>query len=113
MASPFWISTGVPKREKREMDSSNCIGIMAVIAVSSSVAFMALQAQKHLLSEFIKKLEMELGGVKKAPKKKVRFAPDVIEPSSNSKEYRRHHSMTPIKQNRAMSNSFMSLELMN
>lgn len=46
---------------KREMDSSNCIGFMAVFVVSSSVAFMTLQAQKHLLSKFMKKLEIELG----------------------------------------------------
>ncbi|XP_019704780.1 uncharacterized protein [Elaeis guineensis] len=95
------------------MDSSNGIGLVAVVAVSSSVAFMALQAQKHLLSEFMKKLEKELGGEQKGAKKKVRFAPDVIDPSSNNKEYRRRHSKTPIKQNRATSNSSMSLELMS
>lgn len=54
-----------------------------------------------------------IGGEKKEPKKKVRFASNVIEPSSNNKEYRRHHSKTPIKQNRVTSNSPMSLELMN
>ncbi|KAI3987367.1 hypothetical protein MKX01_011076 [Papaver californicum] len=54
----------------------NAVGFMTVFAVSGSVVLFALQAHKRLLSDFMKK-------------KKVHFADDVIEPSSNNKEYRR------------------------
>ncbi|KAK9156936.1 hypothetical protein Scep_003510 [Stephania cephalantha] len=70
---------------------------MAVVAVSGSVAFMALQIHKHLVAEFMKKVESELGGRSPSPchqlgKKKVRFAEDVVEPKSNNKEYRKRGS---------------------
>ncbi|KAJ4971905.1 hypothetical protein NE237_005004 [Protea cynaroides] len=74
------------------MGSSNGVGLMAVFAVSGSVALVALQLHKRLLSEFMKKVELELGGsIKCRSKKRVRFAEDVIEPSSNNKEYREKH----------------------
>ncbi|MCL7040180.1 hypothetical protein MKW94_015608, partial [Papaver nudicaule] len=80
------------------MESS--VGFMTVFAVSGSVVLVALQAHKRLLSDFMKKVELELGtaaaaaaGVGKVQqKKKVRFADDVIEPSSNNKEYRKQRS---------------------
>ncbi|KAG0450673.1 hypothetical protein HPP92_026621 [Vanilla planifolia] len=79
------------------MESSGCIGLMAVVAVSSSVALVAVQAHKRLVSDFMKKVESELGGVKMSkPKKKVRFAADVIEPSTANKEYRRRRSSRAV-----------------
>ncbi|OVA07207.1 hypothetical protein BVC80_1289g135 [Macleaya cordata] len=71
----------------------NSVGFMTVFAVSGSVVLVALQAHKRLLSDFMKKVELELGGIGKVQsKKKVRFADDVLEPSSNNKEYRKQRS---------------------
>ncbi|KAF8398009.1 hypothetical protein HHK36_016938 [Tetracentron sinense] len=75
------------------MGSCTGVGFMAVFAVSGSVVFVALQVHKRLLSDFLKKVEIELHGTEKYPeKKKVRFADDVVEPSSNNEEYRKRHS---------------------
>ncbi|PIA54218.1 hypothetical protein AQUCO_00900636v1 [Aquilegia coerulea] len=75
------------------MEASKGVGFMAVFAVSGSVVLLSLQLHKRLLSDFMKKVESELGGVEKvSPKRKVRFAEDVVEPSSNNKEYRMRHS---------------------
>ncbi|XP_030512512.1 uncharacterized protein LOC115726670 [Rhodamnia argentea] len=75
------------------MENSMGVGLLAVCAVSGSVALIALQVQKRLLSDFMKKIESELQGLgtsqKYKTKKKVQFAEDVIEPSSNNREYRR------------------------
>ncbi|KAI3913100.1 hypothetical protein MKW98_007116 [Papaver atlanticum] len=66
------------------------VGLMTVFVELGSVVLVALQAHKRLLSYFIRKPELELGRVGKVQqKKKVRFADDVIEPSSNNKEYRK------------------------
>ncbi|XP_042496889.1 uncharacterized protein LOC122075789 [Macadamia integrifolia] len=76
------------------MESSTIAGIMAVFAVSAGVVTVAHQVHKRLLSEFMKKVELELGGgkVKCQSNKKVRFADDVVEPSLNNKEYQERHS---------------------
>ncbi|XP_074573820.1 uncharacterized protein LOC141830234 [Curcuma longa] len=81
------------------MDGSNCMGLMAVVAVSGSVALVSLQLHKRLASDIIKKLESEIGCIRsrvseeqRRTKKRVRFASDVIEPSSNNEEYRRRRT---------------------
>ncbi|KAF8403403.1 hypothetical protein HHK36_011505 [Tetracentron sinense] len=80
------------------MDSSMGVGFMAVFAVSGSVALVALQLHKRFLSDFMKKMELELGGNERCPsKKKVRFADDVLESSSNNKEYRKGCSRLPAR----------------
>ncbi|KAL7198048.1 hypothetical protein ACSBR2_020547 [Camellia fascicularis] len=75
------------------MDSSSMgAGFMAVFAVSGSVVLLAHQVHKRLVSDFMKKIEFEFeGSHKDEPKKKVRFADDVVEPSSDNKEYRKKH----------------------
>jgi len=47
------------------MDGSNSIGMgcMAVFAVSGSIALLAVQAHKRLLSDVMKKIEFELGNL--------------------------------------------------
>ncbi|KAI3841458.1 hypothetical protein MKX03_021107 [Papaver bracteatum] len=69
------------------------VGFMTVfIEVLGSVVLVDLLARKRLLSYFMSKAGLELGsaGVGNVrQKKKVRFADDVIEPSSNNKEYRK------------------------
>ncbi|XP_019703134.1 uncharacterized protein [Elaeis guineensis] len=76
------------------MAGSSCMGLVAVFAISSSVVLLSLQVQKRLVSEFMKKVESELGVIRNRRKKKVRFAADVIEPSSNNEEYRRRRTST-------------------
>ncbi|KAG0483722.1 hypothetical protein HPP92_011806 [Vanilla planifolia] len=83
------------------MESSGCVGIMAVVAVSSSVAFVAHQVHKRLDSDFMKKVALELGNNNgwriNRPKKKVRFAADVKDPSTDNKEYRRRISSRAVE----------------
>ncbi|KAF8403402.1 hypothetical protein HHK36_011504 [Tetracentron sinense] len=83
----------------RDMDSPMGVGFMAVFAVSGSVALVALQLHKRLLSDFMKKMELQLGGACPS-KKKVRFADDVLEPSSNNKEYRNRCLRMPARGDR-------------
>ncbi|KAL9336432.1 hypothetical protein Peur_070920 [Populus x canadensis] len=71
------------------MPGSMGLGFMAAFAVSGSVVLIARQVHKRLLSDFMKKMEFELAGSRRScqDKKRVRFADDVLEPSSNNKEY--------------------------
>ncbi|CAA7394724.1 unnamed protein product [Spirodela intermedia] len=79
------------------MEGSSCVGLVAVMAVSGSVALVTAQLHRRLSSEFMKKVKFELGGgesccMRGKKPKKVRFADDVAEPSSNNDEYRRRRS---------------------
>ncbi|KAL8125522.1 hypothetical protein AgCh_012985 [Apium graveolens] len=56
------------------MDDSVGAGFMAVIAVSGSIVFLSLQLHKRLLSDFIKRIEIELGSGKDETKKRAEFA---------------------------------------
>ncbi|KAL5806359.1 hypothetical protein ACOSQ4_029092 [Xanthoceras sorbifolium] len=78
------------------MEGSMGMGFMAIFAVSGSVVLLARQVHKRLLSDFMNKIECELCGSEKFSevKKKVRFAEDVMEPSSNNKEYRKKKQST-------------------
>ncbi|KAI3932922.1 hypothetical protein MKW92_023845 [Papaver armeniacum] len=80
----------------------NSVGLMTVFAVLGSMVHVALQAHKCLLSDFMKNVEWMVNacshsqfqsthgilkihkGSKVEQKKKVRFADDVVEPSSNN-----------------------------
>uniref|UniRef100_A0A803MWG4 Uncharacterized protein n=1 Tax=Chenopodium quinoa TaxID=63459 RepID=A0A803MWG4_CHEQI len=62
------------------MDGSMGMGIMAVFAVSGSVALLALQVHNRLLSDFMKKIELEFGCGKCQCKRRIRFADNVQEP---------------------------------
>ncbi|KAI5679677.1 hypothetical protein M9H77_00904 [Catharanthus roseus] len=71
-------------------------GYMAVFAVSGSVVLVALQVHKRLLSNFMKKMEFEIGSPKNKPKKKVRFADEVAaatarKPVPPASENKGHH----------------------
>ncbi|CDP10563.1 unnamed protein product [Coffea canephora] len=62
------------------MDNNNSLGtgLMAVFAVSGSVALLAMQLHKRLLSDFMEKMELEIGSKKNQRLKKVRFADDAV-----------------------------------
>ncbi|KAG7961577.1 hypothetical protein I3843_09G024000, partial [Carya illinoinensis] len=83
----------------RKMGISVRVGFMAVFAISGSVVLLAHQVHKRLLSDFMKRVESELGSEKYQAKKKVRFADDVKEPSSNNKEYRNRQYLSKSKVN--------------
>ncbi|CAA6658459.1 unnamed protein product [Spirodela intermedia] len=75
------------------MEGSSCVGLVAVMAVSGSVALVTAQLHRRLSSEFMKKVKFELELLhEREEAKKVRFADDVAEPSSNNEEYRRRRS---------------------
>ncbi|KAL1822456.1 hypothetical protein DCAR_0310269 [Daucus carota subsp. sativus] len=57
------------------MDDSMGAGLMAVIAVSGSIVFLSLQVHKRLLSDFMHKIEFELGSGKDETKKRVSTSP--------------------------------------
>ncbi|CAI9273071.1 unnamed protein product [Lactuca saligna] len=62
-------------------------GFMTVFVVSGSVVLLAHQFHKHLLSDFMKKMEFELGSTKNQTKKKVRFSNEASKVlSANYKE---------------------------
>ncbi|KAI4364156.1 hypothetical protein MLD38_020286 [Melastoma candidum] len=71
---------------------------LTVVAVSGGVAYIAVQAHKRLLSDFMDKIHSRFEGegqqqrrswAEKKAEKKVHFAGDVAEPSSNNRDYRR------------------------
>ncbi|ESW35000.1 hypothetical protein PHAVU_001G198200 [Phaseolus vulgaris] len=77
------------------MNNSMRLGFMAVVAVSGSMAFVVHQVHKRLLSNFMEKIEHEMGGIlcahgqknlcgseKHQAKKKVRFSKEALEEKS-------------------------------
>ncbi|XP_021776010.1 uncharacterized protein LOC110739836 [Chenopodium quinoa] len=62
------------------MDGSMSMGVMAVFAVSGSVALLALQVHNRLLSDFMKKIDFEFGCGKCQCKRRIQFADNVQEP---------------------------------
>ncbi|MQL88261.1 hypothetical protein Taro_020813 [Colocasia esculenta] len=99
---PGWLD----QMEMVRSSSSCCMGVMAVVAVSGSVALLSVQMHRRLGNEFRRRAEEELLGLQGGGRsdrrcettaaattkmKKVRFADDVVEPSSDSKDYRRRH----------------------
>ncbi|KAI3721914.1 hypothetical protein L2E82_32933 [Cichorium intybus] len=61
-------------------------GFMTVFVVSGSVVLLAHQFHKHLLSDFMKKMEFELGPTKSQTKKKVRFSDEASKVLSANKQ---------------------------
>ncbi|MBA0776529.1 hypothetical protein Gotri_011512, partial [Gossypium trilobum] len=58
------------------------VGFMAVIAVTESVVFIAHEVHKRLLSNFMKKIEIELGDIDKEKREGVeegQFVHSIIE----------------------------------
>ncbi|KAM0931181.1 hypothetical protein ACQ4PT_000499 [Festuca glaucescens] len=80
----------------------SCAGVVAVAAVSAAVTLATVRLFHGLESDFRRKIQLQRrsnkpGGVREATaKKKVRFADDVMEPSSNNKEYRRKRQRFPL-----------------
>ncbi|CAA3012684.1 uncharacterized protein LOC111378777 [Olea europaea var. sylvestris] len=84
------------------MENSLGTGFMAVFAVSGSVVFIAMQLHKRLLSDFMKKIEFEIGtaaeyGKDQVRKKKVRFSDEVVELSWNDEERSKKHLSKPAQ----------------
>ncbi|CAI0402368.1 unnamed protein product [Linum tenue] len=71
------------------MENSMGVGLMAAFAVSGSVALISTQLHKRLISNFMDKIEVELGLHKHHRKqgKRVRFAEEVMEFSPVSENY--------------------------
>ncbi|CAL1370751.1 unnamed protein product [Linum trigynum] len=80
------------------MENSMGVGLMAAFAVSGSVALISTQLHKRLISNFMDKIEVELGGRRRRihhhkhkhhhkQGKKVRFAEEVMEFSPVSGNY--------------------------
>ncbi|PWA80686.1 hypothetical protein CTI12_AA194200 [Artemisia annua] len=68
------------------MDNEALTGFMTVFAVSGSVVILAHQFHKRLLSDFMTKMEFELGSSKNSTKKKVRFFNDDLKILSTDKQ---------------------------
>ncbi|CAO2827161.1 unnamed protein product [Amaranthus hypochondriacus] len=68
------------------MERTNSLGtgFMTVFVVSGSMAFLALQLHKRLLSNFMKRIDFELGHENCESKKRVRFGENTKEEASST-----------------------------
>ncbi|XP_031481161.1 uncharacterized protein LOC116251187 [Nymphaea colorata] len=69
--------------------SSEGIGFAAVVALSGSIFYVVLKAHQQLVSDFKNQIRRELGRKERSRMKRVAFADEVLEPSSNNRAYRK------------------------
>ncbi|CAH9117559.1 unnamed protein product, partial [Cuscuta europaea] len=87
------------------MEISLRAGCMAVFAVSGSVVLLSLKAHKHLMSDFMNKIEFEFGIVKGENEKKVRFSEDEEVLPSNKNGHDDHYPEKEKKRQESLSAS--------
>ncbi|XP_031477798.1 uncharacterized protein LOC116248907 isoform X2 [Nymphaea colorata] len=69
---------------------SRAMGFVSLLALSGGIFYVALKAHQQLVSDFNNQIRRELAQKKRRPKiKRVRFADDVLEPSSDNQAYRK------------------------
>ncbi|XP_060174586.1 uncharacterized protein LOC132605460 [Lycium barbarum] len=94
------------------MENSLGSAFVAVFAVSGSVVLLAMRVHKHLLSDFMNKLELEID--EDQAKKKVMFSNKIVELGSQNKDkfHDYHHSSRKHRKNHGESSDDESLESM-
>ncbi|WVZ08937.1 hypothetical protein V8G54_022283 [Vigna mungo] len=101
------------------MEKSMRLGLMAVVAVSGSMAILVQQVHKRMLSNFMKKFEYQMGGIlyahsqknlcgseKHEANKKVRFSKE----ASEEKSYGRGDRMITTRVGRIKAEQFWEME---
>lgn len=84
--------------ERRSGGAGSCLGLLAVAVVSTSVILVSYRLHRRLEADLRVMILGEGDGAadqgrrRTKKNKKVRFAADVAEPSSNSEEYRRRRA---------------------
>ncbi|QCD98141.1 hypothetical protein DEO72_LG6g2859 [Vigna unguiculata] len=89
------------------MEKSMRLGLMAVVAVSGSMAILVQQVHKRMLSNFMKKFEYQMGGPEKhEANKKVRISKEALEDWS----YGRGDRMITTRVGRIKAEQFWEME---